>query len=198
MRRALKKTNSPPAVVGTSDLKLHLRVDGTDEDGAIASIGRAAQNWCENFTGRSFAFTTWQMALDAFPACGTIDLPRGPLRAVDSVTYVTPGGTTGTLGTADYHVDLMSEPGRLVLARTSVWPDIDERPNAVLVNYTAGYGTGTGTATPDGVPDEVGQAIKLCGSYLFEHRGDDDDMVPAETDMPRAARALLWPLRIFG
>ena len=56
--------------VHLDDAKLHLRVEVTDDDALIRTLIVAARNHAEIFTGRALVTQTWDLKLDAFPACG--------------------------------------------------------------------------------------------------------------------------------
>ena len=52
---------------------------------------------------------------------GIVEL-RPPLQSVTTVTYVDPSGTTQTLASNRYVVDVNNEPGRMAPSVGSVWP----------------------------------------------------------------------------
>ncbi|WP_096232267.1 head-tail connector protein [Thermoanaerobacterium sp. RBIITD] len=46
--------------VSLEEAKLHLRVDGTEEDALISALISTAREFCESFTGRSLALQTFE------------------------------------------------------------------------------------------------------------------------------------------
>lgn len=112
----------------------------TTEDPEFARLIAACRQMAEQECNRSFATKTWQLALDAFP--DEIELPWGsPLIAVTEVSYTDPDGVGQILSPSAYAVDAKSEPGWLLRAVDTEWPDTQVVANAVLVAYTTGYAT---------------------------------------------------------
>lgn len=192
-----------------AEAKAWLRVDSTDEDVLIASLIQAARAYVETFTSRALITQQFELSLDGFPgsdrfASGRLSearggavvgreivLPRPPLISVQSVKYYDTDGTLQTFSSAGYHVDTKAQPGRVVLDEDYDWPDIDPRPNAVIVAYTAGYGT------PSQVPQGLRTAIRFMLAHWYTNRlpvniGNIVNQIPA------SAEALLWQHRIPG
>lgn len=161
---------TPPASepVTLDEAKLHLREDGTAQDAYINSLITAAREYVENDILRALITQQWQRKVDWFPrdVLEPILLPRPPLQSVESVTFIDDAGNPQTLDPATYIVDTDSLPGRVWRHPDVQWPETDlGRPNAVTVNYTAGYG---GIASD--VPEPLVHAIKLLVAQLFENR----------------------------
>ena len=123
--------------VGLIEVKLHLRVDGSDDDELITSLIRVAGEWCEGFQGRAYVTQTITLTLDKFPL--VFRLPKSPLQSVSSIKYIDEGGVQRTLDSGEYDVDTESEPGRIALAYGKSWPGIRGDINSVEVIYKAGY-----------------------------------------------------------
>lgn len=122
-----------------AEAKLHLRVDGTAEDDAITLAISLARQEAENRLGRALITQTWRMYLDQFPPT-MLEFPKPPLQSVSSVTYIDPDGAEQTVVASDYVVDVSGEKGRLYLDWDASWPSIRAEPNAVRVEFVAGYG----------------------------------------------------------
>ncbi len=177
-----------PAVepITLDEAKEHLRVTGDDEDGYISGLIRAARVMCENQIDRSFITTAWRVTTDQFPcAYECLIMPRPPLIAVQSITYVDTGGVTQTLSNTLYTVDATSEPGRITPGYTLPWPVARYYQNSVVINYTAGYG-----AVGSLVPETIRHAIKIMVSHLFELR-EPVNVGNIVTQIPMSANALL-------
>lgn len=174
--------------VSVTDAKEHCRVDTSGEASYFAGLIATARAWAEKFTCRTIAPATFRLWLDEFPACGWIEIPLPPLRSVTSLTYVDEVGVTQTWSAANYAVDLVSEPGRLNLAYGIAWPTPRPQPNAIAVNFTAGY------ATPGDVPEPIRNAVKLVVSGLYENRESHNPEVVRENF---AVKSLLWPYRVL-
>ena len=126
--------------VSLADAKAHLRVDGTDEDTAITLAIKRAREEAETRLGRALIDQTWTLYLDWFPADGEIEIPFPPLGSVSTVKYVDTDGVLQTLATSEYVVDTSGEKGRVYLDWEKSWPSIRVEPNAVRVEFVAGYG----------------------------------------------------------
>lgn len=179
------KVIAPPTAepLALADAKLHLRVDGTDEDALITSLIVAARQGAEHLTGRALMAQTLELALDGF--ANVIKLPRPPLVSVASITYVDLAGTLQALATDQYTVDDHSEPARIVPAYGLCWPSARCQPNAVLVRYQAGY-----TA----VPEAIKSWMLLRIGTLYEQR---QEVVAGTNSTMAHADRLLDPYRTY-
>lgn len=180
---------SPPAVepLTLTEAKAHLRVSGTDDDATVASYLAAARIRFERETGRQLITAEYTLRLDRFPAgMESIKLPRPPLQEVDEIRYTDPAGDEQTLveGT-DYIVDTDREPGEIRLAYDMTWPSTRLQPNAVEIDFTAGYGD----AETD-IDELIRGAIRLMLGQFFEYR---EDLISGTiiTQIPRGAAAII-------
>ncbi len=147
------KVVTPPAVepVTTTMLKNHARIEVGDDDwSVIPRFIRAARRQVERDTNRFLVTQTWDLTLDAFPLRSIpILVPRPPLQSLVSITTVNSDGTT-TVDTTltNYLVDTISEPGRIGLIDTVIWPQSLRNFNPITVRFVAGY---TGIARGGGI-----------------------------------------------
>lgn len=185
------KLVTPPAAepITLTEAKAHLRVDIPDDDTLINSLIVSARQYAEMVTRRALITQTWRLLLDEFPTENTIYIPLPPLSAVSSVTYYDLNNTQQTMPSADYIVDTDSQPGRIVLADGKNWPAIYNRPNAVSIQFDAGYGTAAN------VPQPIKQAMLLMIGHWYENR----EAVAAGglSPLPFAVDALLAPYRVW-
>lgn len=132
---------TPPAAepISLSEAKLHLRVEHTTDDTLITALIVAARQQAELLTRRQMISSTWRYSLDYWPASGIIEPPRPALISVQSLKYLDADGVLQTVDSADYTVDIASEPGRIVPVWGEVWPSARLDVNAVRIEYTAGY-----------------------------------------------------------
>lgn len=153
--------------VSLAEAKDHLRVDGDDEDTLIEALVGAARAWVEETYGRALTTQTWDLALNGFPRCRWISIPRAPLQSVTSLTYYDEDLSTSTVfSSANYQVDTLRTPGVLALKNNVFWPTDTLRPSSgVVVRFVAGYG-----ATAASVPEPIKQAIKLLAGTMYLHR----------------------------
>ena len=157
----------------------HLRLSETStgaEDTVLLTFLKVARRYCEQVQGRAYLHQTWNLILDDFPRGDGIVIPRPPLVSVTHVKYYGTGGTSNTMTASTYIVDTDSEPGRVHLGYSEIWPTATLRPvNGIEVQFVAGYGSVQST-----VPTEMKQAIKLVIGHMYEHRegGDVKAMSP--------------------
>lgn len=138
--------------VHLTEMKNHLKQEltVTDDDSLILSQISAARDGIETATGanvprnRVMLATTFDLTLNCFPWWNPltgdpyyyIALPRVPLIAVTSITYVDTNGVTQTWDASLYTADLAK--GRIYLAYNQSWPSTRYQPNAVTVRFVAG------------------------------------------------------------
>ncbi|MDN8617869.1 head-tail connector protein [Variovorax ginsengisoli] len=166
---------TPPSIepVSIAEVKLNSRIIDTSDDVNLALLIGAARRYAESYTGRSFITQGWRLVLDGFPSC--LDLERGAVLSINSITYRDMGGATQTIawGAAANGIQRSSDgtlvadltSARIAPAFGSVWPIPMAEIGAVAVNYTAGYGP----AAAD-VPEGVRHWIQMRVATLYENR----------------------------
>lgn len=118
------------------EVKDHLNWVNSVKDSLIESKLRTARRVAEGLTWRSYELKTYKLYLDEFP--NSIELEPAPVRTVESIEYIGDGNTQ-TVSDSSYHIDLISEPARITRKQSFTWPLPDDRPNAVIVTFKAGY-----------------------------------------------------------
>lgn len=186
---------TPPAEepVSLTEAKNHLRIDLTDDDSLISALIVAAREHAEAITRRAFITQTLKLSLDAFPANnGPIYVPMPPLQSVNSLKYFDTDGVEQTLTEgADFLVDAESEPGRITPAPDTGWPATQSRPNAVSVEFVAGFGDASK------VPQGIKQAILLMVGHWYENREAVTMQGNNAGELPMAVDSLLMMHRIW-
>lgn len=179
-----------------ADAKAYLRVDTSFDDTLIQSCIIAARQFVEDFTGLQLMPVTYQWQADMFPTVASqflrfydirlwdilqynnpliIYLPRTPVSAINSISYIDPTGATQTLNPADPTqciVDLNSITPRLTPAVDGVWPDTQNQMAAVTINFTAGFSGGAPTFTPalNTIPGTCMAAMRQIVADLYRFR----------------------------
>lgn len=180
--------------VTLAEAKAHLRVDSEAEDDLILSLISAAREWVEVYLDRTLITTQWTMRLDSFPTMARqlseaymdrtfiatqmttradifppdIELPRAPMSKTNTattITYVTAEGTTTTLATSQYRVDVDSTPGVVRPLYAGTWPAHRVDQNSVAITWYAGYGD-----SGLDVPHAIRNALKMVVSHLWRNR----------------------------
>jgi uncharacterized phiE125 gp8 family phage protein len=110
--------------------------------------------------------------------------------AITSVKYINTAGVETTLAGGAYALDKDNEPGWLLPAYGTAWPDLRDTANAVRVRYTAGFGT----AASD-VPQALRMWIALHAAGAYDNRGATVD-ARFQLENP-ALSGLLDPYRMW-
>src|SRR5690606_16988288 len=192
MRWSLREVVAPVVEpVALEDAKIHLRVDGDEEDAWIRRAIVAAREYCEDFQGRAYTSRTLRLGLERWPSGRAIYLPKPPLQAVEAITYTLADGTQHTMDPSLYVVDADAEPGVIHLRPEAWWPSGPLQPGLpIRVAYTAGYGDA------DSVPMSVRQAILLLVGHWYEHR-EAVVVGSLSRQLEFAVATLLWPERVW-
>jgi uncharacterized phiE125 gp8 family phage protein len=179
--------------VSLDEAKRHLRRLDSYEDTTIQEYVTAARSLCEESVGQAFVTQTWEYKLDRWPRVspenrfGSIELARGPVQAVSSVSYLNTAGATTTMPSSDYVVST-GHPGRVTPRFGISWPLITSQADCITVTYKAGYGGAAAStdseASAAAVPGTIKSAIKIYTGYLMVERDQN-------TPMPAAVLSLL-------
>lgn len=149
--------------VTLAEAKLAHRFDASDLDADITAMLADATRLVEHETGLALMPQTWQLTLDAFPACDLV-LTRPPVASVTSVQYVDTLGTLQTLAPGAYTLNTASAygPARVTPAYGTSWPATRDQASAVIVTYVAGYPDATS------VPSQLKRQVKIFVAMLLD------------------------------
>ena len=167
-------------ILSLDDAKAHLRVDFNDDDSLISSLIDVSTAYIDGPNGIGVAMLTqqWEMSLDMFDDY-YIRIPLGPVQSVDSITFISPDGTTHTLDPSLYVVSYGRNPCTIARAFGAVWPVVQQTIGAITVTFTTGFGD-----DPEDVPADLLHAMRLIMGNLYENRsgviGIDSRDSPAE------------------
>lgn len=154
--------------VTLAQAKAHLRVDFDDDNDLIELLIKAATEYAENFTGRSFIDQVWDYYLDEFPD-GDLKIPNPPLIEVVGVFYRDSAGAEQQFASSGYIVDDAYADARIALAYGGAWPTIQEIANAIRIRFRSGYITDNSPAVAN-VPFQIKAAILMIVGTLYAHR----------------------------
>lgn len=177
------KTAPSEYPVTLADVREYAAIDGTDNDTLIERLIRVATAHAEQLTGRQFVSAAWELYLDGFPT--DIILPKPPVTSITSIEYYDSNNVKQTLSATNYNAAVECEPAMIFLADSAQWPTTKNKPDSVIVTFSAGYG-----AAAD-VPDDVKQAITILAVQMFERRQAAGEKQLYEA--PYAVQALLSP-----
>lgn len=152
-----------------SEVKTHLRLDGSDYDDILTPLIKTARQFGEEITGRDFINKTYKCYLDAFPTyCdGRILIKKSKLQSITSIKYYLDDVLT-TLDSSIYYITDSPTYASIYLKNNQSYPvTIDERKQAVEITFVAGYG-----ASASSVPQGLKQAMLSHITYLYKNAGD--------------------------
>ena len=169
-----------------ADVKLHLRVDTTDDDALITALIPTAREFAEHYTGRSLVVRTLEMALHGFPE-DHIDLDAPPVSSVVSIKYTDTAGNEQTVPDTDYTLSPYGEARRISRGYLKQWPITQDVADAVRIQYVAGYAA---------LPDAAHAAMLLLIGHLYQNR--QSVSAAKLVEVPMGAIALLNTIKAWG
>lgn len=148
-----------------SDIKTHLRLDGSDYDSILTPLIKTSRQIGENITGRDFIEKEWKTYLDAFPIsnCEGIELRKSKLKSITSIQYYDENNVLQTLSASDYYITEEADYSSIFLKCDKSFPRTYCRKQAVIITFRTHY---------PNFPQDLEQAMLSVCSYLFENTGD--------------------------
>lgn len=155
----------PPTAepITLAEVKAHLRLDTSDEDALLATLIRTARDYLEAETGLCLIVRPLRLYLDDWPASRVIQIARGPVQAIETVTVYDALGDPVEVGLEGSVLDGMARPARLHLANR---PATERALNGIEIDFIAGFGESGAD-----VPDTLKRALLLHVAAMFELRG---------------------------
>ncbi|MBK8196986.1 MAG: phage head-tail connector protein [Acidobacteria bacterium] len=193
--QSLRLTKPAEPLVPLADLKKHLEVEHGEDDAYIGSLAEAAE---AHLTGTD---TPWQRVWvnsrwrDYWPDFTRRPLLRlAPVIGLHRITYLDPDGTEMLIKPAAY--DLIREASGVrvhFLDSYELPSEVATRPDAVRVDYEAGYGP-----EASDVPASVRHAVKLLAGHWYRNREEVVVSQARAQSLPMGVEALMAPLRRYG
>jgi uncharacterized phiE125 gp8 family phage protein len=148
----------------------HLRVDSEDDMVYIESLISVAREHVEGVTGRVGSTSKFLLVAGSWQSLMRdsrdylLRIGRSPVQSVASVKYYAPGASSlTTMSASDYRLMASAEPASIQKIGND-WPALDDRPDAVQIEFTAGH-------TPDNPsPSGYLHAMKMLVAHLYEER----------------------------
>lgn len=152
-----------------SEAQEHLIIQG--QESYITELLLTARGMVERYLNRSLTLQTWTAYADQW--CRKFVLPYAPLLSVTSIKYYDGNGVLQTLSASNYWVNTVKDPGYILFAYDFTPPQLQiGRPNAIEIEYKAGYTSSTDRETQQhAIPDSIRHGIKVLLTDLHEHRG---------------------------
>jgi uncharacterized phiE125 gp8 family phage protein len=172
-----------------ADAKAHCSVIHTDDDTLIASLIEAARSHIEGSNGtggvlgRAITRHVLELSMESFPSSyAELPLPQPPLVSVASVKYYDQNNTLQTFASTNWHAVKNSVRPVIQLASGVSWPATYERPDAVIVRYTAG---------PETIEEDIKHSLRLLVCHYYLNR--EVAMEKSLSKMPMGLDGLLSP-----
>lgn len=153
--------------IGPEDVKANAYVVDTEEDNKFITdqLIPTARRYVEELAKRSLITQTRKQSYDCMP-CSPFFLRYSPVQSTTiTFTYVDTNGTTQTLASTEYNVDILRIPGRVEEAYGKAWPSAREQANSVNITYTAGYG-----AAAKSVPIIYRRCMIVLCTHWYDNR----------------------------
>jgi len=189
MTLAPVRTVAPAAdLVSLAEAKAQCRVEDSDSDVLITALIKAATDHLDGFSGvlgRALITQTWAVDFGGFS--DLMRLPVGNLLAVSSITYYDSANVQQTLASSVWTTFTDARGPYVMLKPGESWPAAYDRPDAVRVTWTAGYG-----ATSASVPAAIKQAALLLVGHWYDNRAAVN-VGSSVAEVPFAVDALIAP-----
>ena len=191
------------------EIRAYCRVqDDTDLD-ILLMMGKAARQFCEEFTNRAMLLQTMHLFLDANEDMETplwegmrtgpflnyyknyVTLARGPVHSVVSVQTFNDSDVATTMAASKYFVDNAREPARITLRTGETFPTALRVANSIKIIYKVGY------SSVSLVPEPLKLGMLMHIAYMYDQRGDMKDYQQTLA-MPPMIQKLYAPYVIHG
>lgn len=150
--------------ISLAEVKAQIRVDHADEDTYITSLIDAATGFvdAQGVLGRAMVTQGWSQAYQNPPS--QVSLHILPAQSLEAVKYYDENNDIQTATLADY--ELVSEAYCAYVQPVSgkSWPTAYDRPDAVIIEYTAGYGDASD------VPAAVKHGMLMLVAHWYQNR----------------------------
>lgn len=171
-------TPATSPALSLDDVKNHLKLSGDDYDAQLLNLIDVVAQYAESVTGRDLINKTYKGYLDNFSPCAhycncypeicsdSIQVRKSKLQSITSIQYYLDGVLT-TFSSSDYYFTDQKDYSSIYLVDGKSWPSIDNRKQAIVITFIAGYGDNSCL-----VPRLLQQAMLSQLTMLFENAGD--------------------------
>jgi uncharacterized phiE125 gp8 family phage protein len=189
-RYGLKLATDPAVEPLTyAQAKAWLRLPDDTDKTFVEALIASARHRVEQDTGRVLITQAWDLSLDEFPS-DAIYVPVEPLISVTSIKTTTLAGVESTLAAANYQVDTISAPPRILLADAGTWPSDIRAASGIVIRLSCGYG-----AAASAVPPPLIRAMEQLIAHWYLHRSST---IATPLAPPFQYTALIQPYRLSG
>lgn len=170
--------------VALAEMKLWLRLDGTEEDDLVRALIVAARLLVEAEIAQVLIGQNWRLVGDEWPDGETVPVRVGRILGVLGGRIFDADGVATLLPPERFSAFPQAEPPAILPLDRPV----PGRPRSgIEIDLRLGYGE-----TADAVPETIRLAIRRLVTLWFQER---DDPRASESGLPPQIRALLRPFR---
>ena len=183
---ALELLEAPATTpVTLTEVKDQLRVEHTDDDTLINRLISVAVAYTDvqGALGHAMITQKWGQWVDSTPP-QTVKLLLGPLIAVTAVKYYDANGTLQTDTLSNYGIFGTEFSSIIGPKEGFAWPVTQDRPDAIRIEYTIGYGS----ATTD-IPETLRHALMMLIGHWYDNR--ETTMMDELSNVPYGFDALM-------
>ena len=183
-RKATLATAPATEPLTRAEAKLHLLIATTvtaHDDWVDRAIISARQMY-EHDTDSAVISSTWKQTYCDF--YDHLELYRGPVSSITSIQYYDANETLQTWASTNYRLDDGETIPRIVWDDDAILPTLDNRPEAVIVTYVAGYTNAA--AVPADIKNNILMRIKH--EWELHVGGMDSQIKPIERAIENMTR----------
>lgn len=177
-----RKTTTYAMPIDLEKLKLHLKVEHTEEDAYITDLATAAGSLWEERVGQAVMQAEYVSVVSRFSSF--VGGLRGPVSAASAVRYVGETGAEVSLDASAYALSA-HRPDSLLFRDWHNYRLYPNSPEPIVITYTAGY------ETPEQVPPLIQQFIRLMVAHWYENRQEVIPGVNGIQQVPLGAQSLI-------
>ena len=165
--KLLTETDFQPVTVEAIKEYLIIPENDHSRDLMLKRMANAVVQDFDDYTRKTFRVSTFRTYRNNFPWTYFYELRRSPLISVQSIKYY---DTLNVLQTVDpiwYYLTTEEYYSKIIFRSDYVFPETFVRPQAVIIEFTAGM-----FSTTEQVEPEIQEGILAYIAFLYENRGD--------------------------
>jgi len=188
-------SNPTELFVTLAQVKKHLHLDESDasQDDYLTLLIKAATTFGEKYARRIFIATNFRTYRDCF--LSKIELRKSPLYELISFEYLK-DGVWETVSSDLYYITDEIDYSKILLKNDKSYPDdIDDRIQAVKIEFTAGISDDVGTIY-DSIKSDLIIAVLNHVATIYENRGDCD-VASLESNLPNTSKIIYMQYKLL-